>query len=109
MNKYSDAQIADIIALRLKGNTWEAVARKFAVKYNVETNSENMRNTYRRHRHIGEIGNDAQVIKNLQAIARARNTSSLNAKENRALVGSIKYQRRRHRGRQRRSSMYILT
>lgn len=86
---FSDAHIADIIAQKKNGKTWEQIQKNLNKKYKVEKGRDAYRNVVKCYGHLFEIEDQDLYIQKLQEISRTRRASSKNAKENRKIVDSL--------------------
>lgn len=92
-NKKTDAaKIQAIIELRESGLQWTEVAEEFNEKFNDTKSAEAVRLLYNRYADFYEVDDEKVRVKSLQTIKRTRDSSALNARENRAILNVLNEQ-----------------
>jgi hypothetical protein len=86
------AKIQAIIELRESGLQWTEVAEEFNSKFKDNKSAEAVRLLYNRYADFYEIDDEKVRVKSLQKIKRTRDSSALNARENRAILSFLNEQ-----------------
>jgi len=82
----TDSQIADIVAMKQNGYSWEEITKHINKKYSLDKSKEAIRCIYKRNRHLFDMSDKEVAIRQLKDVVRTKRNNSRTQRENRLVL-----------------------